>query len=151
MALKNKKNFTGRTCGLPKVDGHSPLYRIQSCPRGSLFLDPTWRNIDPTSPRESLTRPAIADKKSDPTPHVYLLCFMSSTFKLPTAGRGNNIRYLQLFHDFDGNREEYFSSGFVMFSESEKITTSSGLIFQVSRQQKFCKCQMLVKCIQGLI
>ena len=92
----------------------------QSCPRVTfLGLDPT--RPDPTRQSVDPTRPAIADEKSDPTQPdptrpdpPYVLCFMSSTFKLPT---GNNM---QLLHDFEGNNGKYFSSGLVMFPEGEK-------------------------------
>ena len=98
---------------------------------GSLFLDPTRPDPtrpDPTRRNVDPTRPAIIDKKSDPTrpdpTHPpYILCFMSSTFKLLTK---NNI---QLLHDFLGNSGKYFSSGLEMFPEGGK-TISNGLIFK---------------------
>ena len=65
---------------------------------GSFFLDPTrpgetLTQPDPRVPIKSLTRP----DPTRPDPPLYVLCFTSSTFKLPT---GNSIQFL---HDFEGN------------------------------------------------
>ena len=92
-----------------------------------------------TRPGETLTRPDIADKKFDPPRPTArpppLICFMSSTFKLPT---GNNI---QLLHDFEGNSHKCFSSGLLIFPKGEKKRSRVVLFFKtvVSMQQKDCK------------
>ena len=89
------------------------LHLSQSCPRVT-FLRP-----DPTRPGETLTRPdprmpIKSLTRPGPPPPPYVLCFTSSTFKLPT---GNTM---QLLHDFEGNNGKYFSWGLVVFPEGEK-------------------------------
>ena len=93
--------------------------------------DPTRRNVDPT-------RPAIATKlRTGPLPH-YVLCFKSSTFKLPT---GNNI---QLLHDL-------FRSCNV--SEGEKIDLDWSYFLDrgLEATKRLHILDVIVKCIQGLI
>ena len=87
------------------IDIINNLCKVQSLRvvHGSLFLHPTRPGEMLTRPDR--TRPEITDKKSDPIRPPCVLCFMSSTFRLPTE---NNI---QLLHDFEGHIGKYFSSG----------------------------------------
>ena len=114
----------------------------QSCPQVT-FLGP-----DPTRPGEMLSRPDPRLPTKSLTQHDPLhMYYMFLGFNIQFANR-NDIQYL---HDFEGNSENYFISGLVMFPEGEKKRSRVVLFFKtvVSRQQKDCKYQMLVKCIQA--
>ena len=56
--------------------------------------DPTRQNVDPT-------RPAIADKKSDPTRLTPPICTMFHEFNIQVAERKQYT--ILLLHDFEGN------------------------------------------------
>ena len=106
--------------------------------RGSLFLvtaghfswnrpGETLTRPDPRLPTKRLTRPDPSPPHPTPNPHPTPphMYYMFHGFNIQVANR-NDIQYLQ---DFEGNSENYFSSGLVMFPEGEK-TISSGLICQ---------------------
>ena len=83
------KSIFSHTYSFMLVQQHKTVFRqIQSCPSVTLLgLDTNRQNVDPTRsdprlPTKSLTRADLT---------ICSICFMSSTFKLPS---GNNIQSL---------------------------------------------------------
>ena len=135
---------------------HAPLHFRDRDARPELSTGHfSWTQPDPTRPGETLTRPdpgLLTDKKSDPTwpdqtlPYTYT---MFHEFNMQVANR----EQYTIVAWFRGKQWEIFLFRFCNVISRGGKRSRVVLVYKtvVSRQQKDCKYQMLVKCIRGLI